>query len=123
MRPIRFAHTNSEVPKYGASNREAESSTASEQAPATNTSKTSNQPCIERPAVEATAPFSSGSTWELEVVVDIGKLSFVFLISIVSYLATSVERVPLLPPREQYGASEQNRLAPFYSQVLSGTAQ
>src|SRR5437667_4681308 len=123
MSPIRFAHTNSEVPKYGASNREAESSTASEQAPATNTSKTSNQPCIERPTVEATTPFSSGSTWELEVVVDIGKLSFVFLISILSYLAASVERAPLLPLGEQHGASEQNRLAPSYPQASSGNAQ
>ena len=73
---MRFDHTKREVPKYGASKRDAESSTASEQAPATKTSKMSSQPCMLRPAVWATAPSSARVSRELGVVVDKENLSF-----------------------------------------------
>ncbi len=52
-----------------------ESSTASEQAPATNTSSISNQPSTLRPEVEITALASSAAFFGLGVVVDIVKLS------------------------------------------------
>src|SRR5438128_2397325 len=59
---MRFAHTNKEVPKSGASKREAESSTASEQAPATKTSRMSSHPRAVRPEVDSTIP---SSTWDV----------------------------------------------------------
>jgi hypothetical protein len=81
------------VPKYGASKREAESSTASEQAPATNTSSISNQPCNLRPEVETTAPSSTDTFFEPGVVVDNAKFSLSMHIDrsiyrIVAYLKT-----------------------------------
>ena len=74
---MRLAQTNREVPKYGASRREAESSIAREHAPATKTRSIRSQPCKLEPAVATTRSLSIGVVLGLGVFVDIGNsLSF-----------------------------------------------